>query len=108
MMDLQSLLSAQLGSGGYGSTPSQPFFGNNKNMLAEQLSAGGYGSLGDMLTMLTQSSSPMQYTPPTGSTGNSSNPPPAGAANATHPLLSGDKATRMQWILGQANKGFRQ
>lgn len=38
----------------------QPFIGDSQNMLAQQLAAGGYGNAPDLMTMLSQTYSPMQ------------------------------------------------
>lgn len=38
----------------------QPFIGDSQNMLAQQLAAGGYGNAPDLMSMLSQTYSPMQ------------------------------------------------
>lgn len=38
----------------------QPFIGDSQNMLAQQLAAGGYGQVPDLMSMLSQTYSPMQ------------------------------------------------
>lgn len=36
------------------------FIGDNQNMLAQQLAAGGYGAVPDLMSMLSQTFTPMQ------------------------------------------------
>lgn len=46
---------------GTGAMMTQPaFIGDNQNMLAQQLAAGGYGNVPDLMSMLSQTFTPMQ------------------------------------------------
>jgi hypothetical protein len=46
---------------GTGPMMTQPaFMGDNQNMIAQQLAAGGFGTQPDLMTMLTQTFTPMQ------------------------------------------------
>lgn len=46
---------------GTGPMMTQPaFIGNNQNLLAQQIAAGGYGQVPDLMSMLTNTFTPMQ------------------------------------------------